>query len=158
MSAADLGHRACRAPVQQGHADLVGDDRHAAAHRYIEVDGVAVGQPQMPDASGRLVLGEHEEAVQPARIGVVPGVELQQVDAIGSQTGEGSRDRLVHGLLAGRPRLRHPLGEELDVIAAGGQGARDHLGRAVVVRHVEGGESRVGVGGQSADSRHRIEC
>ena len=157
MGAANLRHRPGRAPVQQGEADLVGEDRQAAAHGHVEVDGVAVGQPQMPDAPGRLVLRKHEEAIQPARLGIVPGVELQEVDAVGVQPREGARNRLVHGRMTGGPRLRHPLGEKLHVIAAAGQGARDHLGRAVMVGHVEGGEPGVGVGGHRVGGRPGIE-
>ena len=97
-------------------------------------------RPRWRDQSLALQLLQVEQRVEPARIGVGPGVELQQVDPARRGAARATLDRRPHVLARERPGLRHPLREQLHGGAPPGpsrQMARDDLGRSVVIGHVE---------------------
>ena len=132
-------HRARRARVEQGERHLIGDDRNAARQRHVQVGGIDVGEAEVTDQPLVAQFLQEEQRVEPARIGVGPGVELQQIEPFGAEpcerTGDGGADVLARD----RPRLGHPLGQQLDAAATGASAieAGHVLGRAVVVGHVE---------------------
>ena len=85
-----------------------------------------------------------EEVVQVTGVGVVPGVVLQQVELVRLQTIERALHCCFDSFLRNAARFRYPLGENLDIIffcMLAGEDAGDVFGRAVVVGHVEGGET-----------------
>ena len=145
----DVRHRAGGASVEEGERNLVRDDLDAGVEDHVEVHGVEVREPEVPDQPFVLQLLEGEEAVEPARIRVAPGVELEEVDRIRAEPVQRPPDGLPHRCRRVRARRGRPLGEELEVsVPVRGPGrARpgDLLGRTVVVRHVERREARLAV-------------
>ena len=134
-----------RPAVEQREAHLVRHDGDAAGDRQAQVGGVDVRQAQLPDEALPPELVEVAEGVEPDRVVVGPGVELQQLEPLGAQPRQRTFDRLP-GLGPGhRSRLRHPLGERLRGRRLAPRRpvvSRDDLGGAVVVGHVEGGQAR----------------
>ena len=83
VRAAHLGHGSRWPAVHQRVADLVRDDRDSAPHREIEMDRVEVGDAELADPSLGPNLHQVKQAVEPTRIEVAPGVELERVEAAG---------------------------------------------------------------------------
>ena len=101
-----------------------------------------------------------QQAVDPARIGIAPRMELQQIDPAGPKPLQRSLDRRTHVAERQRPRLRHPLREQLHRLRRArsfAQMARHDLGRPVVIGHVERGEAGVDVGAKRARGRLGVE-
>ncbi len=132
-----------RARIEQGERDLVRNDLDAALHRDPQVRGVEVGDSEMPDEAFALQVLKMEEGVEPGGVGVHPGMELQEIDAVGAEPFQRSLDRLPHVFARNRPRLRRPLREPLGAIS---EDPGDDFGRAIVVGHVESGEAGVDIG------------
>ena len=107
-----------------------------------------VGQAKVTDEAAGLQLLKVEQRFEPARIGIVPGVVLQEVDRLDAE----ARERALHGRadlgLRDPSRLRDPFREELHALLRRSrpEEARDHLGRPVVIGHVESREPGVDVG------------
>jgi hypothetical protein len=148
------------APVEEREADLVRDDPEARVQGEPQMLGVEVGEPHVPDQPLLPELLEPGELVDPGGVGVAPGVVLQEVDGFRVHPVQ----RPLHGgahLVAGeRARLGDPLREELDVAApvrVRPVVPRDHLGRAVVVGHVEGRQPRRDVGLHRRRGGGRVE-
>ena len=154
---AHLGHGCGRAPVQQRVADLVADDGYAAVERHVQVHRVQIGRPQVQNLPLGLQVGQVEQAIQPARVGVVPGVELEQIDALHPNPPERAVDRRLHLGPRRRARGRHPLGEHAHPFPSAGQGPGDDLGGPVVIGGVEGVEPRLHMGLQRARRFIRVE-
>lgn len=113
--------------------------------------GVEIGQAELADQAGLLELLQPEEAIQPVGIGIVPGVELQQVDPVHLQTVERPLHCGAHLLASHRARRRHPLGQQLHLpgLRSAAEAPGDDLRRAVMVGHIKGVQPGGGVG------RHR---
>jgi len=81
---AQLGHSVIAGPlVEQREADLVRDNLEAAAQHEPQVSGVGVGDTEVANQPLVLELLKVGKCVEIARVGVVPGVELQQIETIG---------------------------------------------------------------------------
>ena len=133
------GEPAGGAAVDERAAHLVRHDLDATGEHQAQMRGIHIREPQMADAPLVLQVLQVEQRVEPRRVGVVPGVELQQVDRLRAQTRERPFNRGTYVGGSHRPRCRHPLREELHAIGIAGGPAlpRNELGRAVVVGHVE---------------------
>ncbi len=58
------------------------------------MDGIDVGQAEVTNQPLAFEILEMEQRLQPARVGVVPGVKLQEVQGLRAQ----ARQRAFHGL------------------------------------------------------------
>ena len=74
--------------------------------------------PEITNQPLVLELLQVAQRIQIARIGIVPGVKLQQVDPVAAQAVERRFNRRPHIVAAGGSRGRHPLGEELHGVRA----------------------------------------
>ena len=110
--------------------------------------GVDIGHAKVADEALSLQILKVEERFQPARIGVVPGVVLQKIDRLDPEARQGALHRRADVGLRDLSRLRYPLREELRAWLQRSRPEEpgDHFGRAVVIGHVEGGESCLDVG------------
>ena len=107
------------------------------------MDGVEVGDAQVADPPFGPDLHQVEEAVQPAGVGIAPGMELEHVQPVGSDADERAFDRRLHLPASRDSRLGNPLGEYLHFGTPAPHRAGDQLGGAVMVGHVERGEAGV---------------
>ena len=150
---AQLAHAPGRAPVEQRERHLVGCNRDAVAAQQVQVIGVKVGQSQVMDLAALAQLHQACHGIEIARVGVVPPVELHQVDALDSESAAPLIDPRLHARGRHLIGLGAPFGES--VCGAGARLAqklaRDQLGAAVVVGHVEGIEPGLGIVGQVLD-------
>ena len=151
MALAQFAHRPPGALVDQRIAHLVGHHFDAAVHHDAQVGGVEIGQAELADQAGLLELLQPIQAIQPVGIGIVPGVELQQVDPLHLQAVECPLHRGAHIFAGHRARRRHPLGQQLHLAGfrAAAEGSGNDLRRAVMVGHVKGAQPGGSVG------RHR---
>ena len=84
VRAAHLSHGPRGPAVHQRVADLVRDEGDSAPEREIEMDRVEVGDAEVADPLPGPDLQQMEQTVQPAGIGIAPGVELQDVQPVGT--------------------------------------------------------------------------
>jgi hypothetical protein len=121
--------------------------------------GVEVRHAEMADAPFAALAVELEHRVQIRGMPVLPPVKLQQGDPRETEAVETLLHALGNDLRCHRPREWAPLGERGRVPAAGARevAADEQLRAAVVVRHVEGVESRVGVLAQCLAGGIRVE-
>ena len=146
--------------VKKGIAHLVGQHLYTAFHDDVQVGRIDIGQSEMTDQPFLAKFLQPEEAVEPGGVGVIPGVELQQVYGIRLQPVEGALNGFPGLLPAGGAWFGHPFGEQLHFPGAGvffAEDAGNLFGRAVVISHVEAGEAGLCIGGQRPGCRFRIE-
>ena len=91
-----------RALIEQRERHLVRHDVDAARDDDAQVRGVEVGQAEVTDQALGLQLLQVEQRFEPARIGVVPGVVLQEVDRLDAEA-RAARARPPRGPRPSRP-------------------------------------------------------
>ena len=121
--------------------------------------GVEVGHAEVTDAAFAAQPIELEHRVEVPGVPVLPPVKLQQVDAREAKPLETLSDAVTNDLRRHRSGERAPLGERPRVSGAGLReiAAHEDLGAAVVVRHVERVEPRVGILAECLAGGVRIE-
>ncbi len=137
-----------RSPIEQREADLVRNHLDAGGANHVQVRRVHVRQADVRDQSLGLQRLQMPQAVDPARIGIAPRMELQQIDPARPKPLQRPFDRRTDVVERQRPRLRHPLREQLHGMRRArtlAQMARHDLGRPVVIGHVERREAGVDV-------------
>src|SRR5690606_6226364 len=105
-----------------------------------------------------LHVSQMKQPVEPSRVVVRPGMELEKVEPVGLQPGTGQ----VYGgqriCARSRPGFRHPLGKRLDLTAASGSVVAGYqLRGTVVIGHVEGREPCADVAFHGAGADLRID-
>ena len=144
-------HAAGGAPVQQGKRHLVGGNRQAMAQQQSQMVGVEVRQAQMGNLTALAQARQVLHGIQIARVGVVPPMKLQQVDALHAQPLQPLVDTGLHALRGHGVGLGTPLGERVRRCTApvAQKTPGDQFGTSVVVCHVEGIEPGARVLGQT---------
>src|SRR5207249_1105630 len=145
--AADFRHAPGGSTIEQRERHLVRDDGNAVLDEQAEMIGIEVGHAEVADAPFAAQPIELHHGVEIPGMSVLPPVKLQQVDARKTQALEALLDTLANDLRRHRPGKRAPLGARGRVTAAAARQipAYEDLGAAIMIRHVEGVEPRVGV-------------
>ena len=120
----------------------------------------------MADFAFRLQVGEMPEGVEIAVVGVIPPVELQQVETVHAHPPERGSDRLLDEPPDHPARIRNPFCQRLNFGEPGGpvagceaapKGADEILGRAVMVGEVPSREPDVVVSEHLLDGAGGID-
>jgi hypothetical protein len=157
---AEPAHLLAGTAVQQRETDLVGHDRKAVHDQQPQMVGVEIGQAKMGDFALAPQLRQPAHGIEIARVVEQPPMQLEQVDALDAQAGEAAADAGANDVRRHLARLGAPFGKHRGALAgrhALQQPARDLLGTAIMVGHVEGVEARVGVGAQGSRGAVEIE-
>ena len=129
--------------------------------------GVEIGQREMADLAFLAQIGEMLERVEVARIGVIPPMELQQIEPVDAHPSPRNVDRVLDRAPRHRPRIGDPFGERLDfrqAVRRRGAAAKPAaeladqiLGRAVMVGEVPGGKPGIVIGEHVLDRPRRVD-
>ena len=122
--------------------------------------GVEVGEREMPDRASVAQIGKVRQRIEVTPVGVIPPVELKQVEGAGGHSPPRGGDGGIDNRARHRARARYPLGAELEVpqpllaVLVGVPAAKltdEVLGGSVVVGKVPRGEAGIDVRGHARE-------